>query len=109
MFDQSEVLLNGATLLSAPTPGHAALLVAALWTDRTLEGDINVPDSEAVAMTFHERWLAEFRAWAAAARARVQVLLPEASRQPRRFAVLEALERQTNLIPQALTLEQESW
>ncbi len=108
MFDQSEVLLNGATLLSAPTPGHAALLVAALRLDRTLEGDLSLPESEAVAMAFHDRWLAEFRAWAAAARARVHVLLPEANRQSRRFAVLNALERQTGLIPQCLTLEQES-
>ncbi|WP_130507942.1 hypothetical protein [Krasilnikovia cinnamomea] len=97
LFDLGDVLIDGVTLLSAPSESHAQLVVAHLMVDIRFTGELWLPAAPKAADESYRRWLDDWKQWRLQVAKFLRNVLPRPQQSERRLQVAREVEQQAQM------------
>jgi hypothetical protein len=99
LLDQGCVVVNGHSLLEAPSDQHASAIVAHLTVNSGYSGPLDLPSDLKLVDTVTKQWERDVVEWISKVRAAAKDILPRPQQATRRIQALRELEQQAHVAP----------
>jgi hypothetical protein len=99
LLDQGYVVVDGQSLLEAPSEAHANAIAAHLTVNAGFSGPLDLPSDPVLVDQVSRTWERTMAEWISVVRKAVKAAAPRPQHAPRRVQVLRELEQQAHLAP----------